>query len=134
MKKHLFTLMYVLFMSNLYAELPPYVYEDLRNNSPEIITIKVIKITSSSILLNLFKSTKDIKLEAKVLHVNTSESGLKAGDRIDIFYSTVTSRPKGWVGPSSLPVLEQSEVYTAYLRKDDQGNYYVPSAKGKSFE
>lgn len=137
MKKYLSILMYMLFMSNLYAELPPYVYENLQKKSPEALTIKVTKVTSPSHLFNLFNlfnKRREVTAEAKVLNVKISKSGLKAGDMITIFYTTITSRPSGWVGPSSLPILEESEIYNAFLIKSVEENYYIPSARGKSFE
>ena len=131
MKKYTLLLIYMLFTMNLSAELPPYVYENLKKNSPEVLKIKVIKVTSSPKIIN---NSKDITIQAKVLNVKTSQSGLKAGDMITIIYNKVTNRPKGWVGPSSLPILERSEVYKAFVEKASEASYYVPSARGKSFE
>lgn len=137
MKKYLSILIYMLFISHLYAELPPYVYENLQKKSPEVLMIKATKVTSPSNLFNLFNlfnHSREVTVEAKVLRVRTSKSGLKAGDIITIFYTTVTSRPSGWVGPSSLPILKESEIYDAFLTKSVEGNYYIPSARGQSFE
>jgi len=128
--KKILLLISILFTLNLHAELPPYVYEDLQKNAPEALIIVVNKVKTSS---SLFSDTK-VTVEAKVLRVFHSQSGLKKGDIITIFYTTVTSRPRGWVGPSSLPVLKEKQKYKAFLRKDERNNYYHPDARGQSFK
>ena len=130
MKKYILLLIYILLISNLYAELPPYVYENLKKNSPEVLKIKVRDVNTS----NVTNNTKELTVEAKVLKISTSKSGLKVGDVITIVYSRVINRHPGWVGPSPIPLVERGEVYYAFLRKDCEENYYTPAARGESFE
>lgn len=130
MKKILLVLVSLLLTSNLYAELPPYVYENLQKNAPEALTITVTKVQTSLSSL----TEKKVTVEARVLRVKHSRSGLKKGDSLTIVYYSVFWRPSGWVGPSSLPVLEEKHMYQAFLRKDERTNYYYPDARGKSFK
>ena len=119
----------ILFTVNLYAELPPYVYKNLQKDAPEVLIIAVNKVKTSS---SLFSDTQ-VTVKAKVLRVIQSISGLKKGHIITISYSTITKRPRGWVGPSSIPVLEENQQYKAFLKKDKY-NTYSPAARGKSFK
>ena len=130
MKKYLLLLIYILFTINVYAELPPYVYENLKKNSPEVLKIKVRDINSS----NVTNNTKETSVKAQILNVRTSSSGLKEGDMITIVYGVAIKRHPGWVGPSPIPLLERGKVYHAFLRKDCEYNYYTPAARGESFE
>lgn len=121
---------FTVFLSiKLFAELPPYVYEELQKNAPELLVIKVhhVKINSS------ISTDIRVDLVAEVLSVRRSKSGLQKGDRMTIVYRTFISRPEGWVGPSPIPVLEKTKIYRAFLKKRKKGNVYLPAAKGKSF-
>ncbi len=113
---------------NLNAELPPWAYEDYQNSASEKVVIKVDKV-KTTLLSNTMKS---IKLRATVLIVNSSSSGLHKNDKITIVYSITFKRKNGWVGPSPIPILKVTELYTAYLHEVSKG-YYKPAAMGKSF-
>ena len=120
----------ILFTLNLHAELPPYIYKNYQKNAPEALTIEVKKVETS--LLSL--SEKSVTITAKVIRVKRSKSKLTRGNTITILYNSTFWKPSGWVGPSSLPVLEKKQTYTAFLRKGEKNNYYFPAAKGKSFK
>ena len=112
----------------LFAALPPQVYQQLQKYAPESVHILVDHVTKyPTANPHEFKVT----VQATILHVIRTQSNLKKGEKIGILYTTVTSRPRGWVGPSSLPVLHEGEQYNAYLQKDDI--MFIPAAKGKSF-
>jgi hypothetical protein len=128
MKKFLF-IFTVLLSIKLFAELPPYVYTTLQKNAPESLLIKVHHLQINSSIV----TDTTIRLEAEVIDVIRSKSGLKKGDRISILYRTFISRPGGWVGPSPIPVLEKDKIYSAFLKKGEESNLYLPAAKGKSF-
>ena len=113
----------------LFAELPPYVYEELQKKAPESLLMKVDDV---AIKPSVFAYTR-VNVVAHVLAVSRSNSRLKKNDKITIIYTTFTSRPKGWVGPSPVPILEKDKTYRAFLTKSEEGNIYVPAAKGQSF-
>jgi len=127
--KRTILLISLLLTLNLHAELPPSVYENYQKNAPEVLIISVKKVET---FLSSFNE-KSVAAKAKVLRVIRSKSGLKKGDTITISYTTFTSRPRGWVGPSSLPVLEEEQKYKTFLKKMEN-NTYAPAARGKSFK
>ena len=123
-------LIFIFFSLTLHAELPPYIYENYQKNAPEALTISVEKVKTSLISI----SEKSVTVMAKVIRVKRSESKLKRGDSIIIVYRSIFWKPSGWVGPSSLPVLDEKQIYKAFLRKGEKTIYYFPAAKGKSFK
>ena len=64
-----------------HAELPPSVYKDLQDKSPEALTIEVESVRISTTDEPRFKKL-DITAEARVETVIRSASGLKPGDAI----------------------------------------------------
>lgn len=141
MVKRNFLLTILLIMTtNLLAELPPYYYKQLQDEAPEQLMIKILSVDTSTF------SDQEINVKAKaiILNVKHSEDNLTSGDEITIKYSIVTSRPKGWVGPSNLPILQEGEKYIAFLKtvidekskptiNDSKQIDYYPAARGKSF-
>ena len=125
-------LLSILIATALFGELPPSVYEEMQKEAPESLDINVTKVETSGLPIPF--SEKEVKVVATVLYVSRSQSDLKKGDKITIIYSTVTSMPPGWVGPSSLPILKEGESYSAYLKKSRDGTYYLPAARGRSFQ
>jgi hypothetical protein len=121
------------------AELPPYVYQELQKEAPELLQIEVLDSKKKPSPAD--KSRADgarfyhVELTAKVLEVERTDSNLKPGDVIRIAYGR-TERPKnsGWVGPSEIPVLKKGVVSTAYLGKGEESDVYSPAARGFSFE
>ena len=114
----------------LHAALSPSYYRGLQDNAPEALRIEVIKVETYL----LAADTKSVSIEARVLSVRRSKSGLERGDELTIIYNTVFKRPKRWVGPASVPVLEEKGVYKAFLEKYKTGKSYIPAAGGKSFK
>lgn len=127
--KNIFIFLLAFFTSALFAELPPYVYDNLKQSGTEEIMISVKKVKTSFFAIH----EKEVTLEAEVVSVRRSKSGLKTGDTIAVFY-VHEIRPFGMVGPSILPLLEENEIYLAYLTFDDVSKRYVPAARGHSFE
>jgi len=111
------------------AELPPYVYQELQEKSPEALNIRV-----ESVKLDKHEEPNftrvSISAQAKVESVTRSASGLKPGDTIRINYSQVSyKRPVA--GPSEPDILEKGERYPAFLSGTD--GIYSPAARGYSF-
>ena len=128
--KKILLLLSMLLTHILYAELPPYVYDDLKNNAPESLTIEVTQVERSSLL---FEGTT-VTAKAKVIRTVRSATALQRGDSITIRYTTTAGTIKpGWVGPSPVPILKEGKSYKAYLIKEDEKSEYKPAARGKSF-
>lgn len=117
-------LFFTLCFSFLVAELPPQYYDELQNNSPEVLQIYIEDIQK----LN----SEDLRVEAKIKYVKKSEQGLKKGDAIVINYTRI-KRPYGAVGPSNPLLVKKDHLYTAYLRCDANRSCEI-AARGKSFE
>jgi hypothetical protein len=131
------TIFVLLVAVKCYAELPPGYYLKLQNKAPEYLKIEVVTIRqeqaeSSGEAQNTGESTTNIELEAKVLKVVRTQSGIKPGDTIRIKYSRTNHLP-GWVGPGEIPVLEMGNVHSAFLTKAEGKEFYEPAARGKSF-
>lgn len=140
MKPHLKLLLTasLLVSTVVHAELPPQVYEELREKAPEFLKIEVLS-SKQEVDVDASPPPKGSKLllihlTATVLEVDRSKSNLKKGDVISIDY-TRTERPKGtgWVGPSEIPILAKGEVTDAYLSKTEKTGAYSPAARGQSF-
>lgn len=112
------------------AELPPEAYAHFQAESPEVLQIRIEQVSSKPV--SLFDWSKRIEsVQATVLKVTRSKSGVKTGDRISIRYERLI--PKGgWAGPSPAPQLEKGKEYPAYLEKTTDGIYSL-AAKGMSF-
>lgn len=115
----------------LNAEIAPEYYAEDQRNAGEFIRVRV---TDSDLDWCFFCSERDVKLEARVLEVLRSESGLKKSDKIIITYTTRLSHPGGWAGPRPIPVPEEGYETEAYLNKQKgTENIYLPAARGYSF-
>lgn len=111
------------------AELPPSVYQELQEKSPEALNIMVesVKIDKSeeSSLTRL-----SITAEAKVETVTRSASGVKPGDKIRISYTHISyKRPVA--GPSEPDILKEGRSYPAFVTGED--GVFTPAARGYSF-
>ena len=117
----------LLSVSALIAELPPQVYDKLKNSAQEILTIKV---TNSKI--NLKNNTMYIFAKAKIIKVIRSKNHLKSGENINIVYSKPYIVNSFIVGPSIIVTLKKDKNYKVFLDKMQDGNY-TAAARGKSF-
>lgn len=128
MKKITMLTVLILFFSGLlYAEIHPrYYYED-QQSSEEDITIEVIDVDKECCI---FCRRQGVEIEAKVLEVKKSKTGLKKNDTIRIKYERFHP-PAGWVGPRPMPLLKEGNTYPAFIFKKD--GFYRPSARGFSF-
>lgn len=110
------------------AELPPGSYDNLRLNAPEALVIEVMNVGRK---LSTQNGTAVI-VQAKVLTVERSKTGLKKGDLISIHYTRMEQ--SGVVGPRQVPLLEKGGIYPAFLQKGTKGKIYAPAAYGDSFK
>lgn len=119
------TVLVVLTFSTLaHAEPPPGTYDRLRTSAEEAVTIQVTSVKETA-----DEKANEVIVEAKVLGVERSKSGLKKGDAVTITYSIPkVLKP----GPTLVPILDKESVYPAFLNK--QGKVFSPAAAGSSFQ
>lgn len=113
------------------GELPPWVYKDLQDKSPEALIIKVESVKISTTDEPTFKSLS-IAVKARVETVIRSASSLKPGDIISINYVRLDHK-QSMPGPSEPDVLQQGRTYSAFLTKTEKNGTYTTAAKGYSF-
>lgn len=109
------------------AELPPGSYDKLKAEAQEKLKIKIVGVEQEGTGGKL-----KVTFTAKVLQVERSASGLKAGDKITIHSYRWT---KSYAGPKNPPLLPQGWVGVAYLNQaQGAGKDYKLAAYGESFE
>ncbi|MGI9278737.1 MAG: hypothetical protein ACR2PX_03795 [Endozoicomonas sp.] len=118
-----------LFLNIAFAELPPYVYEEWQENSPEelIVTVKKINIQVDENNNRLLHCSVTVVID----DVIRSDTGLGDGTTVKIKYFHRIPEPY-FAGPSPIPVLDAGQSYRVFLRKTDE-KHYTPSAGGLSF-
>jgi hypothetical protein len=121
------------------AELPPDVYKDMQRKSPEVLYIQVSSVQvhrsfakPSGCAFFDFEVIREIKIEARVLRVVRSETGVHPGDTIEIEYSSI-SRCSGWDGPRSIQLLESGDRVYAFLARRGRAASFEPAARGATF-
>lgn len=117
-------------LTGLSAEIAPDEYQKMQLGSEEHLEILVRSVSKKSWLFS--RDTK-VTVNAEVLVVHRSRTGLSEGDQITIAY-THTKQSKGWAGPRPIPILKRKSETSAFLAFDEQEKVYVPSARGYSFE
>ena len=113
------------------AELPPYVYKERQQQAPESLIIRVRSVKTRETDEPRRKKI-DVSVVAQVERVKRSKAGLKPGAVIRISY-VHSQHKEPLAGPSEVPILQQGQVYPAYLMKSRKGKEYVPAAGGYSF-
>ncbi len=122
----------IIMMTSLYlsGEIQLKYYIEDQQKSPEVLTIKVTDVSKD---FCFFCDTRRITIEAKILEVDRSSSGLVKGDKITVIYDHFI--PSGdWAGPRPIPLLQEGMIYPAFLKKNAQNNFYYPAARGYSFK
>lgn len=126
MKSFLFLL--CLFPLLAFAELPPSAYESMQSKAPEYLKIEVLRV---DVTPGSTPEEQNVHVVALVTQVIRTATDVKPDDIINILY-TVTERPKDWVGPGAIPVLEDKQQTVAYLSKGETGDF-KPEAGRMSF-
>jgi hypothetical protein len=121
------------------GELSPDVYKDLQRKAPEVLYIQVSDVHVHRRLAKPagcgffdFEVIRDVKVDARVLQVARSESGVRAGDHIEIEYSSI-SRCSGWSGPRSIQMLQSGDQIYAFLARRGRTRFFEPAARGATF-
>jgi len=114
---------------SLQAELPPYVYDEMKQNAPEVFHVKIVEAPKAKAIIR--GKRQQITYEAKVLKVIRTKSRVKSGAAIAIQSHYYAFGP-GEVGPSNPRRLKKNDVVLAYLSKGKEG--FRVAAGGHSFE
>lgn len=117
-----FGILFTMFTAN--AVMPPHVYKEMQKKSPEVLTIEAVTVKLEG---------ASITVEAKIITVERSRSGLKLGDQIRIHYQTWQEGEPIATG-SSWPIrLKKGNRYRSYLVAAEPPGSYGLSADGESF-
>jgi hypothetical protein len=111
------------------AELPPGSYDKLRKGAGEMLVIEIMTVQQKAISGNKIEVT----LQAKILRVEQSRTGLKPGVQMVISYSEFDPKANRPAGARPVPILERGGVYPAFLNRANNGKSYEPAAYGESF-
>jgi hypothetical protein len=121
------------------AELSPDVYRDLQRKAPEVLYIQVSSVDvhrrfakPSGCPFFDFEVIREVKVDARVLRVARSATGVRAGDVIEIEYSSI-SRCSGWSGPRSIQVLRNGDRVYAFLARRHRMTRFEAAARGATF-
>lgn len=121
------------------AELSPDVYKDLQRKAPEALYIQVSSVNvhrrfakPSGCAFFDFEVIREVRVAARVLQVARSESRVRAGDVIEIEYSSI-SRCSGWSGPRSIQMLRSGDRVYAFLARRGRTASFEPAARGATF-
>jgi hypothetical protein len=117
-------------LASLGAEIAPEEYQKMQLSSEEHLEILVRSVSKKSWL---FSRETNVTVNAEVMVVHRSRTGLREGDQITIAYTHSKLR-KGWAGPRPIPILKRKSETSAFLSFDERKKVYVPSARGYSFE
>ncbi len=105
------------------AEMAPEVYERFKKESAEAVTIEAVTVTTTG---------STITVEANILSVERSKSGLKPGDAIRISYQVIR-HTEPIIGASQPIVLDKGKRYLAYLEQIEPSGTFRITAGGHSF-
>jgi hypothetical protein len=123
----------------LWADLSPVIYKDLQRKAPEVLYIQVSSVDvhrrfakPSSCSFFDFEVIREVRVAARVLRVARSGTGVRAGDVIEIDYSSVSSC-SGVNGPRSIPMLRNGDRIYACLARRGRTPVFEPAARGATF-
>lgn len=121
------------------ADLSPDVYKDLQRKAPEVLSIQVSSVDvhrsfakPSGCAFFDFEVIRNVNVEARVIRVVRSATGVHPGDVIEIEYSSI-SRCSDWNGPRSIPLLRKGEMVYAFLARRGRTASFDPAARGATF-
>ncbi len=100
----------------------------MQAKAPELLKIEVLRVDVSP---GETAADQVVHVVAMVTEVVRTASDLKPDEIINIYY-TITERPKGWVGPGAIPLLQDKQQTVAYLSKGETGDF-KPEAGRMSF-
>jgi len=117
-----------IFATQATAELPPYAYAESQQDSPEKLVVKVLSTSREDVEDGLL-----VEMQAQVMSIARTASGLSEGDVITIVYGQ-KNNPDGMVGPGPIPLLREGITSPAFLIFNKNKAVYYPSAGSFSFD
>ena len=125
--------------SAVLADLSPDIYKDLQRKAPEVLSIQVSSVDvhrsfakPSGCPFFDFEVIRKVNVEARVLRVVRSSTGVRPGDVIEIEYSSI-SRCSDWNGPRSMQLLRKGDLVYAFLSRRGRTASFDPAARGATF-
>ena len=140
MRKRCLTIaIFLMIATAVLAELSPDVYRDLQRKAPEVLYIQVSSVDvhrrfakPSGCPFFDFEVIREVKVNARVLRVARSATGVRPGDVIEIEYSSI-NRCSGWSGPRSIQMLRNGDRVYAFLARRRRTAGFEPAARGATF-
>jgi hypothetical protein len=121
------------------ADLSPDVYKELQRNAPDALYIQVVSVDTHRSFAKQpgcslfdFEIIRNIKVQARVVRVVRSASGVHPDYVIDIEYSSI-SRCSDWNGPRSVQLLRKGDLVYAFLARRGRTAFFDPAARGATF-
>ena len=113
------------------AELPPFVYDEMKRNASDVVVVRILEVAKAKAVVR--GKRQQITYEAKVLRVIRTKSRLQSDGAIVIQSHYYMFGP-GEVGPSNPRRLKKNDVVHAYLSKGQKADEFQIAAAGHSFE
>jgi hypothetical protein len=117
------------------TEMAPEFYKQMQQAAPEQLRIQVVSVRESwqnAPNGDTYASRgADVRVVARVVGVDRTRTGLRAGMTIRISYWHDTRR---LAGPGPVPIVRTGTAYPAYLQKDAKTGEYAPAAGHASFD
>ncbi len=130
MMKHLIVaVMSLACLLQLNAALPPGSYTSLQANAPEALKLRIEAVVSKR-----QGEEWNETVQATVVAVTRSKTGLKVGDKIEIRYSRRAEDAPSMPGAMQAPKIEKGAETSAWLEKNPDGKFFELAAFGLSFE
>jgi hypothetical protein len=130
---------FLILATAILADLSPDVYKDLQRKAPEALSIQVLSVDvhrrfakPAGCSFFDFEVIRNVEVEARVLLVVRSETGVHPGDVIEIEYPSI-SRCSDWNGPRSIQMLRTGDRVYAFLARRGRTISFDPAARGASF-
>jgi hypothetical protein len=121
----------------LLGDVAPEVYQAMQRAAPEVLYVEVTDVDIDRDLHKPsgcgffeFEVERRVVVQAKVLRVVRSRTGVRPGTTIGVTYTSLR-RCSGFNGARSIPVLKEGMKTYAYLTSAKRG--FEPAAQGASF-
>jgi len=111
------------------AELSSQAYLDMQHSASEQL---VIWVDSREVRTDE-NEKRNVVIKARVKQVTHSATGLEPGQKIVIRYDEFVPK-SDLVGPRPIPSIDEDSEVPAFLTKSTSGNYYIPAARGYTFQ
>ncbi len=122
-------------MPSAQAVLGPGAYPSVQRHAPELLKIKVTAVREKKQSEDQELKIMSVGVQARVLAVQRTATGLKAGARITIRYEDRRPKMPGYIGENAVPVLTKGDRCPAYLQRSTQEPaVYEPAAGTYTFE